>query len=79
VTTVSCPNGHRFRGPRVAYGLPTPELMAAAEHGQVLLGGCDPGAPVELPCPNCGEPVVWSSEGLRLGVRPPEEGGTDRV
>jgi hypothetical protein len=23
--------------------------------------------------------VVWPSEGVRLGVRPPEEGGTDRV
>ena len=63
--------------PRVEYGMPAPELMAEAERGDVLLGGCDPGDPVELNCPTCSARVLWPSGGVRLRASPPEEGSAD--
>jgi hypothetical protein len=76
VTTVTCQHGHRFRPPRVVYGLPTPDLMASADRGDASLGGCMPGDPVELTCPTCGQLVRWSDEGsgteTPTGTEPPE-------
>lgn len=60
-----CPNGHRFPEPRILYGLPTPEAVREADAGKLVLGGCDPTFPVEIPCPACGRLVasrVASSE-----------------
>jgi len=76
VTSVTCPNGHHFPAPRVEHGLPTPELMAAAERGNVKLGGCMPGVPVEAGVPECGVLVLWPDEGVRLGVSPAAEADT---
>ncbi len=59
---VTCPNGHRFRRPRVVFGLPTPEAMAEAEEGKLILGGCDPTFPVPIECPDCGEIAEWASD-----------------
>jgi len=59
---VKCPNGHRFRIPKVVYGYPTPEAMEAAGRGELTLGGCMPDLPVERDCPRCGATTVWWSE-----------------
>lgn len=67
-----CPNGHRFPEPRIVYGYPTLEAERDAAEGKLVLGGRDPTFPVEVACPECGEPVgsgVGSGE-LR---RPVEE------
>lgn len=66
-----CQNGHRFRSPRVVYGLPTPEAVRDAEEGRIVLGGCDPTFPVEPPCPTCGLP----GRELRSELRPTRTGG----
>ncbi len=39
--------------PWIAWGYPDDELMAAAERGEVILGGCVVNAPVMLRCPRC--------------------------
>lgn len=39
---ITCPNGHRGRTKPIAYGLPTPEAMYAAERREIVLGGCPP-------------------------------------
>jgi hypothetical protein len=68
-----CPNGHRFPEPRILYGYPTPEAVREAEEGKLVLGGCDPTFPVEIACPECGEPV-GSGVGSGEPRRPVEEG-----
>jgi hypothetical protein len=63
--TLVCPNGHRFREPKLVYGLPSPVAMRDAEVGRIVLGGSDPTLVQEFACPSCGEPVasgVASSE-----------------
>jgi hypothetical protein len=56
-TTLTCPNGHRFKIPRVIYGYPLPETFEAAQRGEVTIGGCMPDLPVERTCPTCGLPA----------------------
>ena len=60
-----CPSGHRFRV-RVLWGMPTPEAMAEAEAGRLILGGCDPEASVTLTCPRDGQTFERAST---MGVR----------
>jgi hypothetical protein len=56
---LTCPYGHRVRPVPIIYGYPMPEGFAAAERGEVVIGGCivtgddtDP----EWACPVCREP-----------------------
>jgi rubredoxin len=59
--------GHAFGPKPIVYGLPTPETMVRAERGDVILGGCDPGIPVEIDCPQCGAPNEWASRWASSG------------
>ena len=49
-----CPKCHSEDTVRILYGLPTEEAMAAAERGEIALGGClvDPGNP-DWRCRSC--------------------------
>jgi hypothetical protein len=68
VTSVVCPNGHRFRT-RIVYGMPTPELLEASGAGKrVVIAGCDPGDPVELTCPTCSVTFEWASRSASESV-----------
>jgi hypothetical protein len=57
---IECPNGHTFEPAPIVYGLPAPETMERANRGEIILGGCAPGEPVERACPTCGRAVVVS-------------------
>ncbi|MGX5656598.1 hypothetical protein ACWKWC_17615 [Geodermatophilus nigrescens] len=50
----ACPDSPR--GVPLVVGLPSPEDLAAAERGEVVLGGCVlmPGPEAEWACPVCG-------------------------
>lgn len=67
--TLTCPEGHRFPMPRVAYGLPAPEAMQGADEGRIVLAG-DPTFPPEITCPICGLVV---SELVSGDPREPDE------
>jgi hypothetical protein len=41
--------------------------MVRAERGDVILGGCDPGIPVEIDCPQSGAPNEWASRWASSG------------
>jgi len=78
MATIVCPDGHRFRPPAVVYGLPDARLMQDAEAGSVVVGGCVPGEPVEIPCPTCGLTTLWWSEQVSGGRRTPRSEASDR-
>jgi hypothetical protein len=51
---MTCPRCGSGDVVRVVYGLPDPGLFEAADHGRVILGGCDPlNAPTHA-CRSCG-------------------------
>jgi hypothetical protein len=62
MTTITCPNGHRFRTKPIAFGLPTEEAMERAERGELLLAGCTPDVPYQVRCPRCGAIAEWASQ-----------------
>lgn len=67
MAALTCPAGHRFQIPRIVYGYPSDETFAAAERGEITIGGCLPDVPVERACPTCGlmtlsGPAWWSGE-----------------
>lgn len=39
-----CARCGKHEAKRVVYGYPSPELLEEATRGEVVLGGCDPGA-----------------------------------
>lgn len=56
-----CPACGKHAGVNIVYGFPAPELMDAAERGEVALGGCClPLEPIQFRCLACehewGEP-----------------------
>ncbi|CAA9560997.1 MAG: hypothetical protein AVDCRST_MAG70-1662 [uncultured Thermomicrobiales bacterium] len=58
---VRCPAcAETVRPVPIAYGMPGPEMVAAAERGEILLGGCvvSPDNPTHR-CPRCHR-VLWS-------------------
>ncbi len=53
LTCIECGQQQRQR---VAYGYPEPEIIEQAQRGEVVLGGCCPGAPVAgWLCDDCAE------------------------
>ena len=56
-----CPGNPR--GVPLVIGLPDAETFEAAERGEVVLGGCvlDPGPIPEWACPECREPLRWTT------------------
>jgi hypothetical protein len=54
MTALVCPVGHQSEIPTVAYGYPGPEMWQAERRGEITIGGCLAGRPIERPCPTCG-------------------------
>ena len=55
-----CPACGREESIPVVFGLPSPELMDAAEKGLVSLGGCMmPEGPADFACRSCG--LEWGT------------------
>jgi hypothetical protein len=64
--TLTCPNGHRFRSKPIVFGLPDGDGLEQAKRGEIVLGGCAPDVPIEIPCPDCG--AIALAEYQRRGL-----------
>ena len=68
---IVCPAcNRRVRPLRIVFGYPAPELFAAADRGEVALGGCVvTGDDPTHRCPDCATDLVGSAGGFTIAGR----------